>query len=171
LRRNLKQLTIGTLSFNEDDAMRQTIVSRYQVECALSDGFRRWSKVAERNVSVAGLNLTGLRALRILSKDGPRSMATLAREKGMTPAGMTIVVDNLEEAGLVRRVRSDADRRTINVAITGKGGERSRLALKLHDKFIERTIGGVTSQEMASFLAILNRIVVASEGMNIANAP
>jgi DNA-binding MarR family transcriptional regulator len=87
----------------------------------------------------------------------------------MTAPGMTIAVDKLEQAGLARRVRSEADRRTINVAITGKGGEKVRRAMKLHDKFIERTTRGVASQEMNSFLAILNRIVVAAEG--IANAP
>ena len=82
---------------------------------------------------------------------------------------MTIVVDRLERAGLARRVRSDADRRAINVVITGKGGEKLKRALKLHDKFVERAIRGVTSQEVDSFLAILDRIVVAAEG--IANVP
>jgi DNA-binding MarR family transcriptional regulator len=90
-------------------------------------------------------------------------MVTLAKEQGMTAPGMTIVVDKLEEAGLARRVRSDAHRRTINVAITGRGGETLRRALKIHDKFIESTFRGVTSQEIDSFLAILKRIVVAAE--------
>ena len=53
--------------------------------------------------------------------------------------------------------------------ITGIGGETLKRALKLHDKFVEKTIRSVTSQEMDSFLAILDRIVVAAEG--IANVP
>jgi DNA-binding MarR family transcriptional regulator len=96
-------------------------------------------------------------------------MVTLANEQRMTAPGMTIVVDNLESAGLARRVRSDADRRTINVAITGKGGEKLKRAMKLQDKFIERTTHGLTSQEMNSFLTILNRLIVAAEGP--ANVP
>ena len=149
--------------------MRQTNVSKYDLGRALSDGFKRWNRSAERNLMVVGLTLAELRVLRVLSELGPCSMITLAREQGMTAPGMTIVIDKLERAGLARRVRSDADRRTINVAITGRGGERLKRALKLHDKFIERTIRGVTSQEMDSFLTTLNRIVVAAEG--IANAP
>jgi len=149
--------------------MSQTPISKYDVWRALSDGLKTWSRLAERNLAVLQLTVTELRALRGLSESGPCSMVTLAKEQKMTAPGMTIVVDRLERAGLARRVRSEADRRKINVAITGNGGEKLRRALKLHDKFIERAIRGVAPQEMDSFLAILDRIVVAAEG--IANAP
>jgi DNA-binding MarR family transcriptional regulator len=104
-----------------------------------------------------------LRVLRMLSELGPCSMVTLAKEQGMTAPGMTMVVDKLEQAGLARRVRSDADRRAINVAITGKGGGKLKQVLRLHDKFIERTTRDVSSQEMASFLSTLNRILTAAD--------
>lgn len=144
--------------------MKQISVSKYDVGCTLSDGFKRWNRLGEKNLATAGLTFAELRALLMLSELGPCTMITLAKEQGMTPPGMTIVVDKLEGAGLARRVRSDADRRTINVAITGKGGERLRRAMKLHDRFIERAVRDVTSQEMSSFLAILSSIVVAAEG-------
>jgi DNA-binding MarR family transcriptional regulator len=94
-------------------------------------------------------------------------MVTLAMEQGMTAPGMTMVVDNLEEAGLVRRVRSDADRRAINVAITGKGGEKLKRALKVHDKFVDRAINGMSMQEIDSFITTLNRILGAAENKTI----
>lgn len=100
----------------------------------------------------------------MLSEIGPSSMATLSAEQGITRPGMTLVVDKLERAGLAHRVRSDADRRTINVAITGKGGETLRRALKLQDKFVERALLGVTPQELDSFLTTLNKVVGAAEG-------
>jgi DNA-binding MarR family transcriptional regulator len=90
-------------------------------------------------------------------------MVTLAMEQGMTAPGMTLVIDKLEEAGLVRRIRSDADRRAINVVITGRGGEKLKRALKLHDALVERAIRGVSIQEVSSFLAVLNRILNAAE--------
>lgn len=143
--------------------MRQTQVSKFDVGCRISDGLKIWSRFSERNLSVAGMNLAELRALRMLSELGPCSMVALANEQAMTAPGMTIVVDKLEIAGLARRVRSDADRRTINVAITGKGGEKFRRGLKLHDKFIEQAIRSVTSQEIDSFLTTLSKILVAAE--------
>jgi len=127
------------------------------------DGFRRWGRLAERNLSTVGLGLAELRVLIMLSSLGPCSMVTLAKAQEMTAPGMTIVVDKLEDAGFARRVRSDADRRAINVAITGRGGETLRRARKLHDRFVERSMYDATSLEIDSFLAFLNRMVVAAE--------
>lgn len=129
----------------------------------LSDGFKNWNRLVAQTLSVAGLTLSELRALRVLSELGPCSMAVLAKEQGMTAPGMTVVVDKLEEAGFARRVRSDADRRTINVAITGRGGEALRRGLKVYNKFIERKTRDLSSQEADSFFAILNRILGATE--------
>jgi len=141
----------------------QTSLSRYDVGCALLDGFAKWRRLAERNLSTVGLGLAEFRVLNMLSGLGPCSMVTLAKEQEMTAPGMTIVVDKLEETGLARRVRSDADRRTINVAITGKGGETLRRARKLHDKFVERSMHNATSQEVDSFLVFLKTMLVAAE--------
>jgi DNA-binding MarR family transcriptional regulator len=132
-------------------------------ELLLSDGFKRWSRAGTRTLSSLGLTRAELRALMTLSKLGPSSMVTLSVEQGMTAPGMTLVVDKLESAGLARRVRSDADRRAVNVAITGKGGETFRRALKLQDKFIEKALRGVSDQELNSFLIMLSRIVAAAE--------
>ena len=143
--------------------MRQTVVSKFDVGRALSDGFRKWNKLAESNLSEIGLSLAEFRVLRVLFETGPRLMVTLAMEQGMTAPGMTMVVDKLEDAGLVRRVRSDADRRAINVAITGKGGEKLKRAMKLHDRFVERAIGGMSNQEIDSFITTLNRVIGAAD--------
>lgn len=143
--------------------MRQGQLSKRDLTWALSDVFKRWNRLVENNVSAVGLNASELRVLAMLLEFGPRSMLTLAEQQNMTAAGMTIVVDNIERKGLARRVRSDADRRAINVAITGKGGETVKHALKLHDKFLEKALRGITGQELDSVLAVLNRVVTASE--------
>lgn len=143
--------------------MRQTTVSKFDVGRALSDGFKRWNKLAESSLSEMGLSLAEFRVLRVLFETGPRLMVTLAMEQGMTAPGMTMVIDKLEETGLVRRVRSDADRRAINVAITGKGGEKLKRAMKLHDRFVERAINGMSNQDIDSFVTTLNRIIGAAD--------
>jgi MarR family 2-MHQ and catechol resistance regulon transcriptional repressor len=136
--------------------------SKYDLACALSDRFKRWNRLVDSHLSTVGLNASELRVLVMLSQLGPRSMATLAKEQGMTAPGMTIVVDNIERKDLARRVRSDADRRAINVAMTGRGGETVKRAVKLQDKFIEKALRGVTTQELNSFLAVLDRILAAA---------
>jgi MarR family 2-MHQ and catechol resistance regulon transcriptional repressor len=143
--------------------MQQKPLSKFDVGRALADGFKRWNKVLDSNLSKLGLSLAEFRVLRVLFETGPRLMVTLAMEQCMTAPGMTVVVDKLEDAGLVKRIRSDDDRRAINVAITGSGGERYKRALKLHDKIVERATNGMSNQEIESFIATLNRIVVASQ--------
>jgi len=143
--------------------MRQTAISKLDLGRALSDGFRRWNKLAESNLSKIGLSLAEFRALRVLSETGPRLMVTLAMEQGMSAPGMTTVVDKLEGAGLVRRVRSDADRRAINVAITGKGGEKMKRATKLHDKFVQQATEGMSTDEIVSFITALDRILGSAQ--------
>lgn len=142
-------------------------VSKFDVGRALSDGFKRWNKLAETSISETGLSLAEFRVLKVLFETGPRLMVTLAQDQGMTAPGMTMVIDKLEEAALVRRVRSDADRRAINVAITGKGGEKLKRATKLHDRFVERAVEGMSNQEIDSFITTLNRVIGAVESRTV----
>ena len=53
-------------------------------------------------------------------------------------SGFTRVVDRMEEAGLVRRVRPENDRRTILVVLTDKGTETMERARRHHRDGIER---------------------------------
>ena len=53
-------------------------------------------------------------------------------------SGFTRVVDRMEEAGLVRRVRPDNDRRSILVVLTDKGRETMETARSDHRKAIEQ---------------------------------
>jgi DNA-binding MarR family transcriptional regulator len=143
--------------------MRQVPVSKFDLGLALSDGFRRWNRLVESNLSELGLSLPEFRVLRVLYETGPDFMVTLAMEQGMTAPGITTVVDKLENAGLVRRIRSDADRRAINVGITGNGCAKYKRALKLHNKLVDRATNAMSTEEIDSFITALNRIVDAAQ--------
>ncbi|MGH3506574.1 MAG: MarR family winged helix-turn-helix transcriptional regulator, partial [Nocardioidaceae bacterium] len=51
----------------------------------------------------------------------PKPMCSLAAGENITPQAMTTLVDGLERAGYVRRIRSAADRRVIMVSATPAG--------------------------------------------------
>lgn len=57
---------------------------------------------------------------------GPRRMSDLAGCAHTSQASLTGIVDRLEERGLVQRLRSEEDRRVVDVAITAEG--RAELA-------------------------------------------
>ena len=71
-------------------------------------------------------------------EDGPRRVTDLARTTGLTQPRVTVVLQDLEERGLVERVRCAEDRRVTNVHITELGLElleqaRQRMAVALLD--------------------------------------
>ena len=71
------------------------------------------------------------------SPEGIR-MNELAERILYSKSGFTRVVDRMEEAGLVRRVRPEHDRRSILVVLTDKGTETLERARRYHRDGIER---------------------------------
>ena len=65
-------------------------------------------------------------------------MNELAEKILYSKSGFTRVVDRLEEAGLVRRVRPETDRRSIFVLLTDKGRETIEHARRHHRHAIEQ---------------------------------
>ena len=71
------------------------------------------------------------------SPDGIR-MNELAERILYSKSGFTRVIDRMEEAGLVRRVRPQNDRRTILVVLTDQGAQTMEHARRHHRDGIER---------------------------------
>ena len=69
--------------------------------------------------------------------DGLR-MNELAERILYSKSGFTRVVDRMEEAGLVRRVRPERDRRSILVVLTDEGRKTMEQARRYHRHAIER---------------------------------
>lgn len=69
--------------------------------------------------------------------DGEITLSELARRVFLSKAGMTKMIDRLEGAGLVRRVRSDADRRVISAVLTAKGEKTFQQSRKILRAYVE----------------------------------
>jgi DNA-binding MarR family transcriptional regulator len=67
---------------------------------------------------VFGLHITDLRGLGRLWAGGPMTAGALADAVGLTRGATTALIDRLEAAGHVRRVRGIEDRRTVAVELT-----------------------------------------------------
>src|SRR5262245_5647173 len=65
-----------------------------------------------------GINRTDLRCMDIVDRGGRVTAGALARESGLSSGAVTTVIDRLEAAGYVRRVRDEADRRRVLVELT-----------------------------------------------------
>lgn len=87
-----------------------------------------------------GIGRTDLRAMEVVSRGGPKTAGDLAEKLALSTGAVTALVDRMEKAGLLRRVRSAADRRQVLVELTlvakrreaaifGPLGKESALAL------------------------------------------
>jgi DNA-binding MarR family transcriptional regulator len=64
---------------------------------------------------LVGLNCTDLECLDLVDLGGPTTAGRLAERAGLTTGAMTAVIDRLEQAGFVRRVHDQRDRRCVHV--------------------------------------------------------
>ena len=85
-------------------------------------------------------------------EDGVR-MTVLAREVVVTKAGLTAMIDRLEDKGLVARTADPHDRRAIRVTLTGEGERTFRAAAKVHLVGIRERFGAHMSEDEARTIA------------------
>jgi DNA-binding MarR family transcriptional regulator len=87
--------------------------------------FQRATDEVDEVVSrLMGINRTDARVLDVLEEHGRMTAGEVAGRTGLTSGAVTGVLDRLERAGYVERVRDDADRRRVFVEPT----ERARAA-------------------------------------------
>lgn len=91
-------------------------------------------------VDVLGINRSDGRCLDILDQSGPLAAGELARRAHLSTAAITALVDRMERAGYLTRVRDTVDRR--RVVIAGTEQARYRCA----------TIWGPIEQDGVAFL-------------------
>jgi DNA-binding MarR family transcriptional regulator len=83
-----------------------------------------------------GVNRTDLRCLDILDLTGRRAAGELAAEMGMSTGAVTALLDRMEKAGYIRRVRDPGDRRRVLVELTEQARERG---WEIYQPFTELT--------------------------------
>jgi DNA-binding MarR family transcriptional regulator len=72
----------------------------------------------EAAAAFLGTNLTDLRCLGTLFREGPTTAGHLAADVGVTAGAVTAAVDRLARLGYVQRVRDAPDRRQVRIELT-----------------------------------------------------
>lgn len=118
----------------------------------LSDAF-------EQVVRPAGLTLAQYNTLRILRGAGADGLCrNELRERLVTRMpDVTRMLDRLEEAGLVLRERTDADRRLVRTRITGPGLDLLAGLDAAVDAEHRRRLGHLTADELQTLSGLLTR--------------
>lgn len=99
------------------------------------------------------------RILYVLWQTDGIPIAEIARRTSLASSTLTSMLDRMEAAGLVERVRDKSDRRRINIALTEASrsleGEYTAVSMKMNELYYE----GFTDSEILAFEADLERIL------------
>jgi DNA-binding MarR family transcriptional regulator len=105
-----------------------------------------------------GLTVPQLSVLQVVQRHPDAPVKSVARSSHLTQATVSIVLDRLEERGLVHRRRADQDRRQVLITITDAGREAlARVPDLLQQHFLER-FHGLQQWEQSMLVAALQRV-------------
>lgn len=116
-----------------------------------------------RAMESVGLTPQQVHSVLWLSREGRLPMGVLAHRLGVTEKTVTGVVDRLEKASLVKRVRDDVDRRVVHVCLDAEG---ELIAARLEtglDVRIRDLLGLLDERDREDLFRILGVLVSAFE--------
>ncbi len=114
---------------------------------------------------MTGLGITGAQwviLMRIATGCGSTA-AELCRFSRYDTGSMTRMLDRLQEKGLIRRVRSDKDRRVVQLELTEAGRDLHTLLPPVAIKVLNAHLAGFKRNELEQFKGFLNRMRANSE--------
>lgn len=145
-----------------------------QSEAALV-ALRRIMKATAVNVrNVArktGLTASQLLVLQVLRARGEMLTGDLARAVDLKQATISILLDKLQERGLIERRRGETDRRRVWVAITADGSATLNSAPDLLQSSFKKKFSGLQEWEQAALVASLLRVVSLLDAETIEASP
>ena len=128
---------------------------------ALQEGIigrlRNLNLAAMGELSMA-LTVQEFRSLEFLSSAEPRKTKELAEYLGLAFNSVTDVVDALEQKGLARRRRDDADRRIVRVELTEAGQAAAQTVARGHLDIYRTYLSALTAEEQETLLALYRKI-------------
>lgn len=106
----------------------------------------------------AGLYGSQFGALEALYHLGPMKISELADKQLKSRNNFTVVVDNLEKQGLVRRERDHKDRRVVMVYLTEQGSELISATFPKFLTGLVQEVGVLTTDEQEHLAQLLKKL-------------
>jgi MarR family transcriptional regulator, 2-MHQ and catechol-resistance regulon repressor len=105
-----------------------------------------------------GLTTSQFGTLETLHHLGPLCQHTIAEKLLKSGGNITLVIDNLEKHGWVRRERGKDDRRMVRVHLTPAGRRRIAKILPPHVEAIVKTMGRLTATEQEELRRLCRKL-------------
>jgi DNA-binding MarR family transcriptional regulator len=108
-----------------------------------------------------GVHHVDVAALILLEMRGPLPVGAISEELGLPSASTTRLIDRLEKAGYVRRVRGERDRRTVTVELVEDGMAAYHAARVTSERHLYEIGAHYTSEQVPLMIGMLTRVAGA----------
>ena len=116
-----------------------------------------------RHLSSTGLTISQFAVLEALYQLGPLSQREIGQKILRSSGNITMVIDNLEKNGRVRRERNEADRRFFIVHLTDKGYNLINKIFPPHAAVIAKDLGVLTAAEQNALGRLCKKLGLGKE--------
>lgn len=115
-----------------------------------------------RHLAESGLSISQFGVLEALHHLGPLSQSEIAKKVLKSTGNMTMVIDNLEKSGLVKRERNEQDRRYYVVGLTTRGSARIKSIFPRHAAKIMDEMQVLSRAEQTALGSLCRRLGLQS---------
>lgn len=96
--------------------------------------------------------------LELLHPDERMKPSDFLPHLSTTPAAVTTLLDRMEKAGLIERVRDEKDRRIVWVTATEKGKEECERGTAIRKQFLESYLNRISSHNQQLLVYLLGKV-------------
>jgi DNA-binding MarR family transcriptional regulator len=114
---------------------------------------------ASARLAPLGLTVRTCGVLNLLADQGPFSQQAIGETLGIDRTTMVEIVDELENAGIARRVRNLNDRRSYLVTLTPGGRAKQKRAARAFDDAVDDFFSPLEPAERLQLAAMLRRLL------------
>ncbi|HET7615545.1 MAG TPA: MarR family transcriptional regulator [Bacillales bacterium] len=105
------------------------------------------------------LTSSQIHLLRLIEQHGPLKMSELAEELRITLGGVTSLANRMDKANLIKRKRSEEDRRIVRLELTEEGVAFLDHLTEARNKTFSRRFGKLTPDQLAELKHICKKML------------
>ncbi|GMA56075.1 DNA-binding MarR family transcriptional regulator [Alicyclobacillus sacchari] len=105
-----------------------------------------------------GLTAGQFFTLHVIQQEGRCKVSRLAEKMEVTPSAITVMLDRLENHGLVTRLRDQEDRRVVVIELTGQGEKKLQQVERVWRNLFRRCLEQLDVNELSACIRTLESL-------------
>jgi DNA-binding MarR family transcriptional regulator len=145
----------------QDKSFNNGIESLERVWTDFGTLISKFTKISKINARKAQLTLPQAWALQVISMRKEISPKEISSYSGTTLPSITDLLDGLSALNYIYRIRSDKDRRKVEISISENGKERLLKYQKMQQSMTEKLEKSLNIEDMSAFSRIISTMLKA----------